>query len=99
MADDLARVVLTREQQPAPLSAFVIGTRALPRLLCFTTLTGLYTGLCARGTGSLEDLKLWTLQFSFLFKFMYLHHDKFPYTCALHRPADVNRCLHKTISD
>ena len=60
MADDLTRVVLTREQLPAPLATFVVWTRALPRLLGFPTLTGLDTGLCAWGAGSLKDLNLWT---------------------------------------
>ena len=63
MTDDLARVVLTREQLPAPLATFVVWTRALPRLLGFTALTGLDTGLSARGTGSLgdRDMNVWTL--------------------------------------
>ena len=39
VADDLAAVVLTREQAPASLATLEHWTRALPRLLGFTALT------------------------------------------------------------
>ena len=47
VADDLTRVMLTREQLAASLSALVLWTRALPRLLGLATLARLDTGLCA----------------------------------------------------
>lgn len=53
VADDLTRVMLTREQLAASLSALVLWTRAFPRLLGLPTLARLDAGLCARRTGSI----------------------------------------------
>lgn len=72
MADDLTRVVLTRQQLAASLTALVTWTRALPRLLGLTALARLDTGLCARRTGPLEDLKVCNNALFFSSEYIYI---------------------------
>ena len=99
VADDLTRVMLTREQLAASLPALVLWTRAFPRLLGLPTLARLDAGLCARRTGSLEGLNVCKPVLFFSNEYFHSHHDTFPCTCELHRQDCVNTCRRKTISD